>query len=177
MAYNSILGRLAQAREAVKTEVPTADHIDKNNETPERNLWIAVIERALKDYCFFFDRLVTTGNGQLIVYTNLDEVKRQNFNLQAIAELNRLRGWIFTRKPEPYNLQWLSDQLFDTSDSAADAIRREALKQFKLHFLQVEERNEFGFITHYIRNNVNIDGMPTAVQQSSLRFKRYRLLT
>jgi len=26
-------------------------------ETAERNLWFAVIERALKDYCFFFDQL------------------------------------------------------------------------------------------------------------------------
>jgi hypothetical protein len=34
-------------------------------ETPERNLWFAVIERALKDYCFFFDRLCNTGNGSL----------------------------------------------------------------------------------------------------------------
>ena len=31
-------------------------------EIPERNLWLAVIERAFKDYCFFFDKLEARHN-------------------------------------------------------------------------------------------------------------------
>lgn len=144
-------------------------------ETPERNLWFAVIERALKDYCFFFDRLLTTGTGNLIVYEGLDVEKRQTFNLKAIAELNRLRWFIFNTELLQFNLQYLGEQLYEDGDSAVECIRAEAARQFKLHFVTIEHTNRFPIITNYIRENINVDKMETATVESKLRYKRYRL--
>lgn len=144
-------------------------------ETPERNLWFAVIERALKDYCFFFDRLLTTGTGNLIVYEGMDQEKRQTFNLKAIAELNRLRWFIFERELLEFNLQYLGEQLYEDGGSAVECIRAEAARQFKLHFITVEKTNRFPMICNYIRDTINVDKMQTATVESKLRYKRYRL--
>ena len=145
-------------------------------ETPERNLWFAVIERALKDYCFFFDRLLNTGNGSLVIYERMNDNYRQSFHLKAIAELNRLRWFLFTREQVPFNLEYLAEQLYDDGVGAAQSIRAVAIKQFKRHFLEAEAANKFEHIIRYVRENIAIDKMETAETESTLRHKRYRLI-
>ena len=145
-------------------------------ETPERNLWFAVIERALKDYCFFFDRLLNTGNGSLVIYERMNDNYRQSFHLKAIAELNRLRWFLFTREQLPFNLEYLAEQLYDDGEGAAQSIRVVAMKQFKRHFLETEATKKFERITQHVRENIAIDKMDTADTEIALRHKRYRLV-
>jgi hypothetical protein len=144
-------------------------------ETPERNLWFAVIERALKDYCFFFDRLCNTGNGSLVVYERLTDKHRQSFNLQAIAELNRLRWFLFLKDSAQFNLTYLADQLYDDGEGAASSIRKAAKEQFKRHFIETELAGKFDAICAYVRDTIAIDRIESAPIESALRYKRYRI--
>jgi hypothetical protein len=147
-----------------------------SNETPERNLWFAVIERALKDYCFFFDKLGSSGTGNLIPYEIFDSDRKNQFNIKAIYEFNRLRWFIFTKEPEPFNLEYLAEQLYDDGPGAASSIRKEAKEQFKLHFDQADKKGRFQAVLHYIKENTNVERSVSATQISRLRYKRHRLI-
>lgn len=146
-----------------------------SNETPERNLWFAVIERALKDYCFFFNKLSTTGQGQLINCESRSPTFNNDFNLKAIGEFNRLRWFLFEKEPHPFNLTYLTEQLYDDGESAASCIRKQAVMQFKLHFLTTEELGRFVAITSYIRDRIRICPSDAAEKESALRYKKFRL--
>lgn len=146
-----------------------------SNETPERNLWFAVIERALKDYCFFFNKLSNTGQGQLINCESRSPTFNNDFNLKAINEFNRLRWFLFEKEPLAFNLTYLTEQLYDDGDSAASCIRKQAIMQFKLHFLTIEEAGRFVAITSYVRQKIRIEPSQAAEKESTLRYKKFRL--
>jgi len=159
----------------MKRDMPIFDGEPVSHETPERNLWFAVIERALKDYCFFFDKLLSNGSGQLVRYDNLSANSKNEFQIKAIYEFNRLRWFIFDKEPAHFNLTYLADQLYEDGDGAASSIRKEASKQFKLHFNQAEERGQFMGLMHYIKENTNVMRVEAATKESSLRNKRHRI--
>lgn len=144
------------------------------NDTPERSLWFAVIERALKDYCFFFDRLTSTGAGHLINVEKMRHVYIENFNLKAIAEIERLRWFLFCKIPEPFNLEYLSEQLYDDGPGMAKTIRDEAAQQFKLHLMETEKNNRFVAIIDYIKESTSATQVTPALIESKLRHKRSR---
>lgn len=148
---------------------------EPSRETPERNLWFAVIERALKDYCFFFNKLSSTGYGHLLNCESRSPMFPNDFNLKAIAEFNRLRWFLFEKEPHPFNLAYLTEQLYEDGDSAASCIRKQAVKQFKLHFITTEELGRFEAITSYIRQNIRISQSDAAEKESALRYKKFRL--
>jgi hypothetical protein len=159
----------------MKRDMPIFDGEPVSHETPERNLWFAVIERALKDYCFFFDKLLSNGSGQLVRYDNLSANSKNEFQIKAIYEFNRLRWFIFDKEPSHFNLTYLADQLYEDGDGAASSIRKEASKQFKLHFNQAEARGQFMGLIHYIKENTNVMRAEAATKESSLRNKRHRI--
>ena len=144
-------------------------------ETPERNLWFAVIERALKDYCFFFDKLKNKNQGNFIHYESLSHNSRLDFNIRAIGEFNRLQWFFFDRNAQPFNLEYLNEQLYEDGYGNADRIRKEAKEQFKRNFLQAEENNRFVAVTSYIRENTNIESTVAANVDSNLQHKRFRI--
>ncbi len=63
--------------------------------TPEAVLWLAVIERAILDYAFPTLRL-------------------------SIKHRNSLQWFFFTEEPEPHNLIYICNLLFEHSDAAND---------------------------------------------------------
>jgi hypothetical protein len=144
-------------------------------ETPERNLWFAVIERALKDYCFFFDKLRSNHQGNLIHYESLSPKSRTDFNSRAIGEHNRLRWFFFSTEMQPFNLQYLAEQLYEDSEGNANRIRKEASEQFKRNYLEATEIGRFAAITSYIKENTNIESVIAADTDSHLKYKRFRL--
>ena len=144
---------------------------------PERNLWLAVIERALKDYCFFFDKLCNSGSGQLVDYNKLTYTGQYDFNLKAIGQFNRLRWFIYSKECKPFNLTYLANELYEDGDGIAGLIRSEASKQFRLHLQEFEEKNQFVAITHYIKENTTAADSEAAAKESTLRHKRYRMFS
>jgi hypothetical protein len=144
-------------------------------ETPERNLWLAVVERALKDYCFFFDQLTKTSNGHVIDVSKLQMHHRNSFNLKAIAELNRLRWFLFDKTPTPFNFEYICQELYSDGKGLADEIRKQASQQFKLHFDETTQKGTFAAIRDYISDTTKIAYAEPAKVESPLRHKRYRI--
>jgi hypothetical protein len=144
-------------------------------ESPERTLWLAVIERALKDYCFFFDRLQRYEN-----CNNFRDIDRFQYNPKsrthgnAVAEFERLRWFLFDLESTEFNLTYLSLVLYD-GDGFAYQIRQAANKYFKRHLDQTKEKGIFPHIIAYIVENSPADNASAASEESPLRFKRYRI--
>lgn len=156
-------------------DIPNLYQESHYHESPERNLWFAVIERALKDYCFFFDKLLNPSSAQLVNYNGAEH--KNQFQLKAIYEFNRLRWFLFEKESEEFNLTYLADQLYEDGDGAAACIRREAIKQFKTHFNEAEKNGRFMALIHYIKENTGVEKAIAAEKVSSLRNKRYRINT
>jgi hypothetical protein len=142
--------------------------------TPERDLWMAVIERALKDYCFFFEKVLQTGNGHLIRYEGLSEHDARDFSMRCIAELSRLRWFLFDATPTPFNLEYLSNELYDDNGGMAQCIRKEAQKQFNLHVQSQQIAGRFPDVIKYVTENWQRDFSDAASKRSKLSYKRYR---
>jgi len=157
----------------MKHDMGNTEQEKEYHEVPERNLWFAVIERALKDYCYFFDRLINPGSTHLVYSDGLNH--KDQFQLKAIYEFNRLRWFLFEKEPAEFNLAYLADQLYEDGDGAAASIRKEAIRQFKTHFDEAERRGQFMKIIHYIKENTGVAYSEAADKVSPLRTKRYRL--
>lgn len=148
------------------------------NYSPERTLWLAVIERALKDYCFFFDYLDRLPQPSVKKTFHLDQMDRKNVMYRrTIGDFSRLRWFLFDRHPRPFNLSYLMRELYNEDESMAEAMRKQAREQFKLQLDKIREQGRFNVIVKYIEENTNADKTTPAVQESSLRTKRYRLTT
>jgi len=147
-----------------------------SQETPERSLWFAVIERALKDYCYFFDRLNHSNSNDLLKHDNTNKLTKNEFNLKAIAELNRLRWFIFAKDPIPFNLEYLSEQLYDDGHGIASQIRKEAAKHFKLNLMEAENTGQYIAIIRYVYESTTAYKAEPASEESKLRHKRFRVL-
>jgi hypothetical protein len=101
---------------------------------------------------------------------------KESFNIKAICELNRLRWFIFDSTPRPFNLEYLTEQLYEDGPGAASSIRKEAKEQFKLHYEEAERIGQYMAVIHYIRENTNALSSQAAKSVSRLRNKRYRLI-
>ena len=146
----------------------------RNDYSPERNLWFAVIEKAIKDYCFFFDLYFERGLAQLSCREEITPTSLQTFNIKAVAELNRLRWFLFEKIPEEFNLQYLAIHLYEDGEGMADKLRAEIAQQFALHLKQVEEKNQFSYVLSYIKNNTKAHMALPSNDNSKLKKKRYR---
>lgn len=147
---------------------------EESIQTPERNLWMAVIERALKDFCFFFDKLMATGKGQILNYNPYQQYGTKSFNVRVIKELNRLRWFLFSDEIEPFNLAFLIEQFYDNSDEILIEIRKVAKTQFKRNFEEAAKLGLFPGIRDYITQVTAIDTWTSADEYVPLRQKRYR---
>lgn len=141
----------------------------------ERTLWIAVVERAMKDYCFFFDWWESYSK----VYKHKAEHKlfmgkKNNLTLRAIGEINRLRWFLFDTTPKPYNLEYISTELYD-EPGIKENLRKIAKEQFKLNLDKTIADNRFKPITDYVIENTDAYKQQSAAEESNLKQKRFRL--
>jgi len=161
-----------------KDRIANIDEEQSSLYIPERTLWLAVIERALKDYCFFFDYLEKLPQPSVKKTFHLDQMDRKNVMYRkTIGEFARLRWFLFDKYPRPFNLSYLMRELYHDDESMAEAMRKQAKEQFKLQLDQIRQQNRFNIIVKYIEENTNADSATPALQESSLRTKRYRLTT
>lgn len=144
------------------------------NETqfPEKNLWLAVIDRAVKDYCGFFDKLFLVGFKYGKFINAISRVESNLSIIQTMHELNRLRWFLFEEKPEPFNMQYIVECLYDDSSGMLSSMRKEITKKFNEHVDAIERLGTFPRLVHYIKNET------TALTDGSLRreqtYKRRR---
>lgn len=145
---------------------------------PERLLWLAVLERALKDYCYFFHRLCGADQGDRIL-RSIDKYKghKIGYNYRKVCfEYDRLNWFLFDKTLEPFNLEYICQQLYDDGPGMAQSFRREAKKTFNRHVIDSKAETVYPTILAYIRQYTNepiVEGEP--LDPDCLRWKRYRL--
>lgn len=98
---------------AVDIEIP-------ENVSPEYLLWIAVVDRAIYDFCTFADwycqRLTREYGRRRKHISNTAEIA-------MLRELSILECFLFNPVPEPYNLQWIGEHVFSCGAGVCDNIR------------------------------------------------------
>ena len=84
----------------------------------EYELWYFVLERAVYDYAFFFDWYLSTPVALNHRFFDYDK--------HMARELRILEWFLFSKEPEPFNLQWIIDQCFESDKDLEGCIRRKA---------------------------------------------------
>lgn len=151
-----------------------AEEMDERPPTPERKLWMAVIDRALKDYCLFFDQLQLSNQKEMLNIFDKSRQTGSKFNIKAIREFERLNWFLFCPSAEEFNLTFLSEQFFEDYEGVADTIRKVAKRQFKKNMNDAEALGLFPVIREQISLATAADTWIPAESYVLLRQKRYR---
>ena len=154
-----------------KFRVDSSEISTEQPESAERNLWLAVIERALKDYCFFFDRIQEKGTDYL---TKGCKGKKSSRN-KCLHEISRLRWFLYGIPAEPFNLEYLITELYDDSDNVLQSIRSHATSQFKRHILEQQDKGKFDALVSEMYSFVPDCPIAPAATESTLRQRRNRV--
>jgi len=151
-----------------------ADPTELGSEQPEsaeRNLWLAVIERALKDYCFFFDRIQEKGTSYLTKGCK-GKVSSRN---KCLHEISRLRWFLYGTPADTFNLEYLITEMYEDSDNVLESIRSHATSQFKRHILEQEGKGKFEALVSELGGFVPECSVAPAATESTLRQRRNRV--
>jgi hypothetical protein len=118
--------------------------------SPEKALWMAVVERGARDYCFFFEWLQQYRmHCDVAQQERFYGVTRNSFVLKAIAEYNRLQWFMFSTTPTPYNLGYIFEML-DQEEALLENVRKLSKKQFLMHLQKIQEAKMFPKIVEHI---------------------------
>lgn len=146
--------------------------------SPERTLWLAVIERALKDYCFFFDTVLrNNATADIEISPSALSNPKSAIYRKRIGEFRRLRWFLFNTDAQPFNLEYLIDILYEPDQDMLSKIRMRAAKMFKRHLDETREANRFPLLIKYIDENTGANKAKPDLYECPLRWKRYRLKT
>jgi hypothetical protein len=140
-------------------------------ESAERNLWLAVIERALKDYCFFFDRIQEKGAGYLARGSKGNVSSRG----ECLHEISRLRWFLYGTPAEPFNLEYLITEMYENNENVLQNIRNHATSQFKRHVLEQQDKGKFEALISKMYGFASESSIAPATTESTLRQRRNRV--
>lgn len=136
---------------------------------PERDLWLAVIERAVRDYCFFFDKLFSHAAKE-----TWGRKTESNLSVSKSAKIFAdLRWFLFCEDSEEFNLQYLFEHMYDDYDMKLGAMRKQLKEQFKLHLQQTEASGKFLNIIKRIKLQADTMKVKAARDESLLKHKRF----
>ena len=138
---------------------------------PEKRLWLAVIDRAIKDYIGFFYKIsANTSNNSILGYKCDNDMSVP----RCMAELTRLEDFFFAAEPKEFNLVYLADFLFDDPDGMVSSIRKCVTKDFHTHCQAMRESGKFTSVIDFILQNAR-DPMVDWVEISRKYDRRYKL--
>jgi hypothetical protein len=156
----------------VKELIPMFATEEQSSDIAERKLWLAVIERALKDYSFFFERWERYLHIQN--YNNKKKLWKEHspeFKAKTMVEFNKLHDFIFSNDAKPFNLIYITDTLYD--NDIAEKLREVATEQINHHLADQENKGKFLDIVKAIREKLNNFEKPTT--KNTHKFKRFRV--
>lgn len=159
-------------------KLPNIISIEQQEErlTPEKALWLAVVERAMRDYCFYFEWLQQHRMSCDVAHQErLYGQNRNGYVLKGIAEYNRLCWFLFCDEPAPFNLTYIFDML-DQEDALLHTIRKLCKEQFKLHLNRIKDANMFPRIVEHIFlttdfNSIKEDSITMEFRQPSVKVR------
>lgn len=150
----------------------------ESHDYPERTLWLAVIERALKDYCFFFDRVLRNNStSKMDISCDALANPKSAIYKKRIGEFQRLRWFLYNTDAQPFNLEYLVDILYEPHQDMLGKIRLQAAKVFKRHLDETRAANRFPLLVKYVDENTGANKAVPDLYECPLRWKRYRIKT
>lgn len=79
-------------------------------DTPERALWVAVVQRAVEDYARFFQVIAHSHNESKTERSNrLKTDRNHSWLTRAAIDLRHLHNFIYCKTPKPFNLSYIAD--------------------------------------------------------------------
>ena len=91
------------------------------NKSPEQELWCMVLDRALADYSFFFDWLISLDK----TYKISEPAQGMNMG----RELRTLEWFLFSKDSIPHNMNWIMDYCYDGDQLLARTIRKKIVEK------------------------------------------------
>jgi hypothetical protein len=131
---------------------------------PEKRLWLAVIDRAIKDYVGFFYKISGNNSNNSILGYKCDNTMSVP---RCLAELTRLEDFFFCEEPKEFNLVYLADFLFDEPDGMVSSIQKCVTKDFQTHCETMKQQGKYADIIDFIIRNARdpmIDWMRVKVK-------------
>lgn len=113
--------------EAYKVSDLRLDFEIPQNVTPEYLLWVAVVDRAISDFCAFAE-----WYRHRVAHAASKTKKRASTSeIAIIRELSVLEWFLFDRQPRECNLQWIAENVFNCGTGICDDIRQRCLQGHK----------------------------------------------
>lgn len=155
-------------------DVPSMlDELDSQEiNSPEKQLWLAVIDRALKDYCFFFDKLFTYK----LKFVGSDQIETNLGYYKTIQELHTLRWFLFSTNPQQFNMQYILENIYDNYEGIAKTIRDKAKQHFKSHVESIKDEGRFPRLIKYILSETNALNPEIPSVPLSFKDKRFHVI-
>jgi hypothetical protein len=142
-------------------------------ESPEQAFWRAVIDRAVKDYCFFFDMMEAYKNHRPpSEHKELVGYKRDRLYLRSVSEFKVLRWFLFSDEMEQYNMKYIFHNFFN-SPGGEDAIRRYAAKHFQEHMKKMRAQDRYKAVLDYLNANIH-ETVDDSIQCTLMRSHKFR---
>jgi hypothetical protein len=137
------------------------------NVTGEYLLWVAIVDRAIWDFCTFADwycqRLSHEYGRKRKQVSNTAEVA-------MLREYNVLSWFLFSERSEEFNLQWIAEHVFKCGDSICGDIRKRCEAGHKAN-LDVYATNErLDKLVEMYEQRTHRKVTPTDVDKVDIRF-------
>jgi hypothetical protein len=124
----------------MKKDLPKNDSevSNLNHKRPEYRLWMAVVERAITDYIFFWDWYITRAKFR--DGYKLPQTYKRSVNNIMRANLEVLNAFLFDEIAAPTNFAWVFDNCFQDERHLLKGIR-DRIKHLHLQNLKKNEDN------------------------------------
>lgn len=113
----------------------------------EHLLWVSVVDRAIMDYTFFFDYIVSKMRNM-----NQSSRARKNSRNGMMRDLESLRWFFFEESCVPYNLTWIAEFCFDGDNDILSKIRKRVKEKHYSNLMQYADLPEFEMLIKQYRD-------------------------
>ena len=90
------------------------------NVSPEYLLWVAIVDRAIYDFCTFADWYCQRLSHE---YGRKRKHISNTAEIAMLREYHTLQWFLFDPIPQEFNLQWIAEHVFNCGEGVCDKIR------------------------------------------------------
>lgn len=155
----------------MKKEVEVISYGDEPMHGPERGLWVAVVERAMRDYCWYLQSSDLMRGFSWAEDRSFFPVKGQNEHKKLIRDYRVLRWFLFSKKPAPYNLEYIYTNFLEDFGGIAN-VRRYCSTYHKAHLESLDGNPKYTDIIADLRAMSGRDKPDPTIKIDELRPRR-----
>lgn len=141
---------------------------DDPRHAPERTLWVAVVERAMRDYCWYLSssdlmRGFSWGMGR----KHFPQPGQPEYQ-KLLRNYRHLRWFLFEKKAIPYNLTYIYNNFLEDS-GGIQRVRRYCIRYHAEHLKSVENDPKLAEMLREIRAISGRDKIDDTIKVPELR--------